>query len=86
MVPSEEETPGPPPLFPPSEPQQEGEAPLVGGGKLEAVQLVGTDPAVVVDAEVLDLAHSDLIQRSVTVTTRLDPSLPSVAADRGEFS
>jgi len=33
-------------------------------------------------AEVLDLAHSDLIQRAVIVSTRLAPALPEVPADR----
>ena len=33
-------------------------------------------------ADVLELAHSDLIQRAVIVSTRLAPSLPEVAADR----
>jgi PAS domain S-box-containing protein len=47
-------------------------------GETEPQRVVAND----LIAEVLDLAHSDLIQRSVTVTTRLDPSLPSVAADR----
>jgi PAS domain S-box-containing protein len=32
--------------------------------------------------EVLELAHSDLIQREVRVSTRLAPSLPSVPGDR----
>jgi C4-dicarboxylate-specific signal transduction histidine kinase len=32
--------------------------------------------------DVLELAHSDLIQRSVTVTTRLSPKVPEVQADR----
>jgi PAS domain S-box-containing protein len=32
--------------------------------------------------DVLELAHSDLIQRAVIVSTRLAPSLPEVAADR----
>ncbi len=32
--------------------------------------------------EVLELAHSDLIQRAVVVSTRLAPSLPEVQADR----
>jgi PAS domain S-box-containing protein len=47
-------------------------------GETEPQRVVAND----LIAEVLDLAHSDLIQRSVSVTTRLDPSLPSVAADR----
>jgi C4-dicarboxylate-specific signal transduction histidine kinase len=33
-------------------------------------------------SDVLELAHSDLIQRAVIVSTRLAPSLPEVAADR----
>jgi C4-dicarboxylate-specific signal transduction histidine kinase len=33
-------------------------------------------------ADVLDLAHSDLIQRSVTVVTRLSPTVPEVQGDR----
>jgi PAS domain S-box-containing protein len=33
-------------------------------------------------SEVLELAHSDLIQRGVVVSTRLAPSLPEVQADR----
>lgn len=32
--------------------------------------------------DVLELSHSDLIQRAVIVSTRLAPSLPDVAADR----
>jgi PAS domain S-box-containing protein len=32
--------------------------------------------------DVLELAHSDLIQRSVVVSTRLAPTLPTVQADR----
>jgi C4-dicarboxylate-specific signal transduction histidine kinase len=32
--------------------------------------------------DVLEVAHSDLIQRSVTVTTRLSPKVPEVQADR----
>ena len=32
--------------------------------------------------EVLELAHSDLIQRAVVVSTRLAPSLPEVQGDR----
>ena len=47
-------------------------------GETEPQRVVAND----LIAEVLDLAHSDLISRSVLVTTRLDPSLPSVAADR----
>ena len=33
-------------------------------------------------ADVLEVAHSDLIQRSVTVTTRLSPTVPEVQGDR----
>jgi PAS domain S-box-containing protein len=33
-------------------------------------------------ADVLELAHSDLIQRSVTVMTRLSPTVPEVQGDR----
>jgi PAS domain S-box-containing protein len=47
-------------------------------GETEPQRVVAND----LIEEVLDLAHSDLIQRSVMVTTRLDPSLPAVAADR----
>jgi len=36
----------------------------------------------VVAREVLDLAHSDLVARRVTVTTRLDPTLRAVRGDR----
>jgi len=36
----------------------------------------------VVAREVLDLAHSDLVARRVTVTTRLDPTLGPVRGDR----
>ena len=42
-------------------------------------QLVLTNEVV---GDVLELAHSDLIQRGVTVTTRLGASLPLVYADR----
>ena len=33
-------------------------------------------------ADVLELAHSDLIQRSVTVVTRMSPTVPEVLGDR----
>jgi PAS domain S-box-containing protein len=42
-------------------------------------QLVSPNEVV---ADVLDLAHSDLIRRGITVGTDLAPSIPSVSADR----
>ncbi len=42
-------------------------------------QLVSPNEVV---ADVLDLAHSDLIRRGVTVSTDLPPSIPEVSADR----
>jgi PAS domain S-box-containing protein len=51
---------------------------LIRKGDTEPQQVVANE----VVSEVLDLAHSDLILREVTVTTRLSPALPAITADR----
>ncbi|HEX5073023.1 MAG TPA: PAS domain S-box protein [Gemmatimonadaceae bacterium] len=49
--------------------------------KKDETELHKVSPNDVV-ADVLELAHSDLIQRAVVVSTRLAPSLPEVQGDR----
>ncbi|HEY9229539.1 MAG TPA: PAS domain S-box protein, partial [Gemmatimonadaceae bacterium] len=51
---------------------------LIRKGEAEPQPVVANE----VIREVLDLANSDLIQRAVSVTTRLSPGLPPVPADR----
>jgi len=51
---------------------------LLRKGDTEPQQVVANEVVI----EVLELAHSDLIQRGVTATTRFASQLPSTAADR----